>query len=289
MSEFKTIVFPVDFSGRSASAAPYVATMAATLKAGVKLIHVIPPPSTEAGILEVSGPMLADVLAAQEAAVRERIRTYLAEELKGTRLERLILKGDPAREIVAYAATLPSSLIVMPTHGYGPFRRFILGSITTKVLHDAKGPVLTGVHIEQAVKPELRVKKVLAALDLEGGTANTLRHAATMSSLFGAKLLLCHVSPSIDGEAGELFDPNWRDYFSRRTDDALRKALESAGTEGEIVHAFGDPAKQIGEVAEAHRVDLIVIGRSHDTVLEGRLRTHAYSIIRTAPCPVLSV
>ena len=30
----------------------------------------------------------------------------------------------------------------MPTHGYGPFRRFILGSNTAKVLHDADCPGL---------------------------------------------------------------------------------------------------------------------------------------------------
>ncbi len=38
----------------------------------------------------------------------------------------------------------------MPTHGYGPFRRFILGSVTAKVLHDADCPVWTGVHLEEA-------------------------------------------------------------------------------------------------------------------------------------------
>ena len=37
----------------------------------------------------------------------------------------------------------------MPTHGYGPFRRFILGSNTAKVLHDADCPVWTGVHVEE--------------------------------------------------------------------------------------------------------------------------------------------
>jgi hypothetical protein len=34
-------------------------------------------------------------------------------------------------------------LIVTPTHGYGLFRRFLFGSATLKVLHDAACPVWT--------------------------------------------------------------------------------------------------------------------------------------------------
>jgi nucleotide-binding universal stress UspA family protein len=35
--------------------------------------------------------------------------------------------------------------------------------------------------------------------------------------------------------------------------------------------------------------DLLIIGRSPASGVLGRLRTHAYSIIRRSPCPVLSV
>jgi hypothetical protein len=40
--------------------------------------------------------------------------------------------------------------------------------------------------------------------------------------------------------------------------------------------------------AEVH-ADLLVIGRNPAPGILGRLRTHAYSIIRQSPCPVLSV
>jgi nucleotide-binding universal stress UspA family protein len=43
-----------------------------------------------------------------------------------------------------------ASLIILPTHGYGPFRRFLLGSATAKVLRDADCPVLIGAHMEHA-------------------------------------------------------------------------------------------------------------------------------------------
>jgi hypothetical protein len=45
-------------------------------------------------------------------------------------------------------------MILMPTHGYGPFRQMLLGSVTAKVLHDSKCPVLTEpISSQQSVLP----------------------------------------------------------------------------------------------------------------------------------------
>jgi nucleotide-binding universal stress UspA family protein len=53
--------------------------------------------------------------------------------------------------------------------------------------------------------------------------------------------------------------------------------------------AVGEVASAVREEADRHNSDLIVIGRGvlHERL--GPLRTHAYGIIRQAPCPVLSV
>jgi nucleotide-binding universal stress UspA family protein len=42
-------------------------------------------------------------------------------------------------------------------------------------------------------------------------------------------------------------------------------------------------------VAEARRADLVLIGRGALPHFAGRLRSHAYAIVRDMPCPVLSV
>ena len=57
-------------------------------------------------------------------------------------------------------------LIMMPTHGYGPFRRFLLGSVTAKILHDATCPVWTSTHLETSVGTgKVGIRKVLGAVD----------------------------------------------------------------------------------------------------------------------------
>jgi nucleotide-binding universal stress UspA family protein len=64
------------------------------------------------------------------------------------------------------------------------------------------------------------------------------------------------------------------------------KIEEAAGPD--VLAAVGSVADLVRSVALRKRADLVVIGRGCHTGLD-RLRSHAYSIIREAPCPVLSV
>jgi nucleotide-binding universal stress UspA family protein len=54
----------------------------------------------------------------------------------------LVRRGDPAREICAIASDRDVRLIVLGSHGWGPLRRFVFGSVSTGVLHHAQRPVL---------------------------------------------------------------------------------------------------------------------------------------------------
>jgi nucleotide-binding universal stress UspA family protein len=53
--------------------------------------------------------------------------------------------------------------------------------------------------------------------------------------------------------------------------------------------AVGSVADSVAQEAERHGADLLVIGRGVMQGSFGRLRTHAYGLIRLAPCPVISV
>jgi hypothetical protein len=45
----------------------------------------------------------------------------------------------------------------------------------------------------------------------------------------------------------------------------------------------------VREAVLRERAQLVVIGRGHTQGGLGRIRTHSYSIIRSSPCPVLSI
>ena len=52
---------------------------------------------------------------------------------------------------------------------------------------------------------------------------------------------------------------------------------------------MGPVSKVVHAASVHHQADLVVIGRGKIHAALGRLRTNAYTIIRDAPCPVLSL
>jgi nucleotide-binding universal stress UspA family protein len=165
----------------------------------------------------------------------------------------------------------------MPTHGYGPFRRFILGSNTAKVLHDADCPVWTGVHMEDApTAPSIAVRNVLCAVDLGQQSSKTLFWAARLAQEFGARLTLLHVTACGPG-------------INQAASEELRRLQGFVGSEADLETETGEPARVICAAAERLKADVLVIGRGSAAGVFGRLRTNAYAIIRQSPCPVVSV
>lgn len=290
MPQIKRIVFPVDFSKRCEGTAHVVEALGAMFQPEILMVHVLAPLHYEAMSLEVSGPALADLIASREADARRRLETFLKDEMASFQVRRELLEGEPARAIVDYAKREKADLIVMPTHGYGAFRRFILGSVTAKVLHDAECPVFTGVHLAEAPAPEMiRIEKIVATVDLSESAERVLDWAGYLARTTSARLIVTHVVPSIEGQAGEVFDPDWRETFAAPARKQIQELMARHELRGEVVIDWGEPSKQVCEVAEAEGADLLIIGRAHSEKALGRLRTHAYAIIRMAPSPVLSV
>jgi nucleotide-binding universal stress UspA family protein len=54
----------------------------------------------------------------------------------------LTLEGPAATEIIAYGQSAPRAMIAMSTHGRSGVRRWMLGSVTEKVVRHGADPVL---------------------------------------------------------------------------------------------------------------------------------------------------
>src|SRR5271166_6415336 len=148
------ILFPVDFSERCTSAARMVETFTGHFQAELTLLYVLEPRTYN------------DIMVDAAGMSEQQLGDYLADELKHYEVRRVMVDGDPAKEITHYAHTRGFDLIMLPTHGYGAFRRLMLGSVTAKVLHDAMCPVWTGVHMEHVPRLEdISLRKVLCAVD----------------------------------------------------------------------------------------------------------------------------
>lgn len=291
MSLLERILLPVDFSERSYGAARYVEALADKHDTEIFVLHVTTPLSYELSALDVGGTVLTDLNADRTAELNQQLQDFAADELRPYNVQRLLLEGDPAARIVEFAHDRRMSLIVMPTHGYGLFRRFLLGSVTAKVLHDAECPVWTGVHLQESPEiDKIHFRKIMVAVDLCPTQAlKAIAWASQMAAREASEMVIVHAYPSLEGRTGEYLDPNWRTYFTQVANDEIMKMQQKLGTDAELILEPGDPAHVVCNQAAAQKADLLVIGRGSAAGVFGRLRANAYSIIRQSPCPVVSV
>ncbi len=68
---------------------------------------------------------------------------------KGVDIKTVLLKGNPADEIVAFADTIDADLIVVGSRGHGAIASALIGSVSRGVLHESRRPVLIvrGTHV----------------------------------------------------------------------------------------------------------------------------------------------
>lgn len=288
------ILLPVVFSERCRGAAQYAETLACHFHSELTLLHVVTPPAPAYGAPEaIAYTTAADLLTRRLEDSKVQLDAFLLDELRGLCVTRVVCQGDPAQTIIQHAHSGKFDLIVMPTHGYGPFRRFLLGSVTAKVLHDGDCPVWTGPHMEKAPpRDSISFHKILCAIDLGPHSREVLAWAAAMAKEFASELTVYHaaLASPLTSELGDsYFDPAKRTELAGKAEARITSLLEETGATAAMrVDMRGDVPAAVRETARELAPDLLVTGRGHH--LEGgRLRTNVYAIIRDAPCPVASI
>jgi nucleotide-binding universal stress UspA family protein len=131
----RSILVPLDGSRLAEEVFPHVITLAKQRNADMKitLINVDKPVNAKISDGEKSliGEDFASLKSSSEIYLENTVKVFTCAGLK-TEYEQLV--GDPAEEIVRYAAAYQPRLIVMSTHGRSGFTRFVFGSVTENVL-----------------------------------------------------------------------------------------------------------------------------------------------------------
>jgi nucleotide-binding universal stress UspA family protein len=292
MALLSRILVPVEFSPRCMGSAHYAEALACHSHSELAFLHVIVPPPLSYSAPDVMAYATAvDLDTDLQDQAQTQLDAFAVVEPANARVTRVVMEGDPARIIVEYAREGHFNLVVMPTHGYGPLRRFLHGSVTARVLHDAQCPVWTGPHMESAPSYDsVSFRTVLCALDLQPESREVLQWAVGFVREFGGKLHLLHVvHPSASSVGGFYFDPDWHADLARQARADIADLQTDLQADGEVSIETGELPAAIRETAERLHADLVVIGRGRHARLLGRLRANAYAILRESPCPVAAV
>jgi nucleotide-binding universal stress UspA family protein len=296
MPKIRRVLCPTDLSDVAPGAFAHAVALARFQHAEIELAHVHEP--------LIPGPIdppTQPPWAVLDPELRGRLQSALdslAARATGVSVRFGIYTGRVVPEILARAAGWPADLVVMGTHGRGGFERWVLGSVTERLLHRAPCPVLAvppPAPEPFAAGPPYR--RVLCAVDFSPPSLAAARFALDMALEEGVSVALVHVLewPVEDEHTGRLagFDvPEYRRYLERDSADRLH-ALVSDGDRARGVEELlggGRPWREILRLAEERRADLIVMGvrgrSAVDLVLFGSTTHH---VLRGSPRPVLVI
>jgi nucleotide-binding universal stress UspA family protein len=291
MRSLNEILLPTDFSPPCVEVARYAAGVARHFNSNITLLHVLVP-LNPAWTAIGDGGMLQEVLARQEEETCNRLNRSFADELRDMAVKRIVSEGNPAETVTAYCASEPVGLVMMPTRGCAAFRRFLLGSVTAKVLHDVNRPVWTSSRMADRHRAVSVIPKtIVCAVDRtpEGGLI--LKRAAGLASDLQARLIVAHAIPSLEfhPEAPSL-EADRRSALIGDAHAGISKVLQGSRMPGAEVRVEGGSVPTVvRSVVEESRADLLIVGRASNRRMMGRLRTHSYALIRESACPVISI
>ncbi|MFP4589902.1 MAG: universal stress protein [Halobacteriales archaeon] len=135
---YEVILFPTDGSGPGDLALDHAVDLAEAYGARLEVVSVVDTGvGTEAGVVDIYAS-LEDAADRAIADAVERARSAGLDDVRGT-----VLQGTPHRAILEFADERDVDMIVMGTHGRTGLDRYLLGSVTEKIVRLADVPVLT--------------------------------------------------------------------------------------------------------------------------------------------------
>lgn len=293
---YQRLLVPLDGSEQAEYALEYAAELSQRIGAQVTLFHVCAP--TEHHLQQ----MHEGYLAHQTMLLKDLLNQAGVE---GTRVDSMMVFGDPATEILGYANENNVDLIAMTTHGRSNISRWLMGSVADKVVRHSRVPVrlvkssVPGGELQRHL-PE---KEILVLLDGSPIAEQALPHVVTHAKMFDAEVTLLRVceSPIILADYPEgIMELSWEAHVNRITErdtqecrcyvDNLSNWLETQGVKSNTETLSGSPAEEIARYIESRAFDLIALtthGRSG--VTRWAVGSVAQKILQATSIPLLLV
>jgi nucleotide-binding universal stress UspA family protein len=300
MIVLKNILVATDFEAASDAALVYGRALARTFGASLHLLHV-----AENQFLRPSPSDPPLVKAAQLRSLHERV----TDDDRATLRARAVIEtsDDPAEAIVAYARNEQVDLIVMGTHGRSAMSQLLVGSVAERVVRLAPCPVLTVRQPEREfVRPDasesetsmILLKQILVATDFSEPSDAALAYGRELARMFGAQLTVLNIVEvvaaaygadgfvAVEPELQSQIEESARRRISALLSDEDREQLRAQG----VVRAASSTALAIVDFARETNTGLIVMGtHGRGAVAHLLMGSVAERVVRTAPCPVLTV
>jgi nucleotide-binding universal stress UspA family protein len=284
---YEDILLPFDGSDGAAGALHHAAEIAHWADGTIHVLFVADTTRDSVTVVETE---VVDALVQEGKDIVEEAEKTL--RTLGVDYDSDVVQGNPAPTIVEYAERYGHDVIVMPTHGRDGVSRYLLGSVTEKVVRLASVPVLTA-----RMRPDEQLmfpyENVLIPTDGSDGSIHAAGHGLALAAALDATV---HVLSVVDDTS---LGPDVRSAVSGQDNeqtatDAVEDVMSEAKTHGvtNIVRHIehGTPIEGILDTIDSDDIHAVVMGttgrRGADRILLGSV---AEKTVRSAPVPVITV
>jgi nucleotide-binding universal stress UspA family protein len=284
---YDNILVPYDDSDGAAAVLHHASELAHWADATLHVLYVAD--TNRDSVTVVEGHTVDALERHGQDVVEEAAKTL---DTLGVGYETDVVQGNPAPTIVEYAERYDMDLVVMPTHGREGLSRYLIGSVSEKVVRLSSVPVLT-VRMQPDESLEFPYENVLVPTDGSDAATRAAAHVAEFAGELDATVHVLSVledaTLGLDVRSAQSGDQ--REQAATEAVEAVAANAEAHGvtdTVTSVVH--GTPVEEILDYVDAHDIHAVGMGttgrRGTDRILLGSV---AEKTVRSAPVPVMTV
>ena len=287
---WERILIPLDGSDLAELAIPYTEELAGAFNAEVVLVYVSEPAESQYRHMHQ--------LYIEEMS--EKMGSHIKDYRVGM-VNPIVLSGEPAEEIIDYADKNDVSLIIMASHGRSGMTPWATGSVTNKVLHATKVPVLLirATKSPQRAPGKHLLNRILLPLDGSEAGEAAVPYIQELIDRLESEVILLGVAPAgqhvrtVGGLDYILYPEQHLELVKAEAGKYFDKVCHSlTGTKGTIGVELkvGDVAREIIKLAEETNTSLIAISaHGHSGIEKWVFGSIAHKILQVSNIPILVV
>jgi len=283
---YKTLLVGFDDSQASKAAMIEASNWVKRHGGSVVLVHAVYFDSEEFGI----APTQLDQRLKHGEKVCLENKKMVSDEF-GIEVKSLLCEGEPPEVILGMAAEKKADLIVLGTYGRKGLNRFLMGSVTARVIVDSPVDVL--VIKKECSECTGTYRSILVSYDGSDFSKNALVRACRLSKVDNAEVSVLYVIPRYEEMVGFFRTESIKKSLLEEARKILDSAKGLASDNGVTVKTEirdGRASDKILETAADLKNDLIVMGSyGWQGVNKAIMGSTTERVLINAPCPVLAV
>ena len=280
---FDNILVPTDGSDCAQAAVGYAADLARRYDAKVHALCVADSRTLE------NAPKYDQTKKGREEVAE---KTCSDISVSGVTVEQAVRTDVPHKAILRYTTEQDIDLVVMGTHGRTGVERYLLGSVTEKVVRLSDVPVLT-VKAEDDGEVTYPYTDILVPTDGSEGSEAAIDPAVDVASTYDARLhalsVIDTMAMGVDVRSGAILEA-LEESAQSAVQTIEEQATQASVSAVETAIEHGNPYRGIRSYVEKHDIDLVVMGTQGRSGIERYLLgSVAEKTVRTSPVPVMTV